>query len=128
MKQTALLLVLFLARLPTADANFFADFFEFLKNLFCLIPILELFFDCEDNEPITPVPTAAPTTPPTAPPTAPPTFGDACFPFPCGSNSFCVSEQGEFACFCEPGFSGDPLTGCTGLPYLSLTGVSPNYL
>lgn len=51
---------------------------------------------------------------------------DPCDPSPCGSNAFCLAEQESFACFCDPGFSGDPLLGCNALPDVFITGIEPN--
>lgn len=116
MKHTALLHVIFLALFGPAEALFF----EFLKKRICPIPLIRLLFRCNDAP--ASVPTVAPII--TIAPLSP-TVDDACSPFPCSVNYFCLSEQGAFKCFCEAGFAGDPLTGCTGLPDLSLTGVSP---
>lgn len=33
---------------------------------------------------------------------------------PCGPNALCNNTAGSFECTCQPGYTGDALTGCTG--------------
>jgi hypothetical protein len=35
-----------------------------------------------------------------------------CIPSPCGVNAECRERNGAGACSCQPGFYGDPYTGC----------------
>ena len=30
----------------------------------------------------------------------------------CGENSICSSEKHKHVCYCQPGYTGDPMTGC----------------
>lgn len=42
-----------------------------------------------------------------------------CNPGPCGQNSKCDVLHGVEHCFCLPGFTGDPLRGCTAVPVVA---------
>lgn len=41
---------------------------------------------------------------------------ELCKPGPCGRNSKCYVVQNQEQCYCEPGFMGDPYSGCNELP------------
>lgn len=38
----------------------------------------------------------------------------------CGDNTICASENHKRVCYCQPGFTGDPLKGCTEMNWCNL--------
>ena len=34
---------------------------------------------------------------------------------PCGANALCSAENHQQVCYCQPGYTGDPLLGCKAL-------------
>lgn len=36
---------------------------------------------------------------------------------PCGQNALCSAENHKSVCYCQPGFSGDPLTRCSAIDF-----------